>query len=192
MIFLWIMRRWKARFSNTPTYGMILVGLICGAIFGFLFELGCIIVGQFWGTFGATAKYSILPDSWQRFSIIECCIMGNIPGWIAISLYFVNDKGETFVERGVDKLKISHSSKGVLRFFAVLALVQMVMFLNYTVPFTTFGLHADKYPADIPVHILNKSCGEGSDYHCPEPGLPIMTKGPGAYIITPDKKLIQK
>jgi hypothetical protein len=84
--------------------------------------------------------------------------------------YFRNDQGQTFVERGLHPAE-SNTAKGIaLRFFALLAVTQLILNLFYSLP---MAVHAKYYPGHWPESMSSKTyftghiCGFDTPRPCP-------------------------
>jgi Spirocyclase AveC-like len=86
--------------------------------------------------------------------------------------YYVDDRGRTFVERGVDDVKASPRQKRTLKCFAIIGLIQ-VLALGYNIGMQEFATHADAFPSGYKSWMLNGLCGKGSPYPCPGPNTDI-------------------
>jgi hypothetical protein len=85
--------------------------------------------------------------------------------------YFRNDRGETLVERGAIKLGTSGIKVTILRFFAVLAAMQAILFAGYHAPmavWTILNPDAAWHPNMVDNSFLNDHiCGVGTPRICP-------------------------
>ena len=84
--------------------------------------------------------------------------------------FFRNDRGQTIVERGLERFK-THSAKHIaMRFFALFAATQIILFTFYQVP---MAFHAKYYPGHWPDVMTERSyfnnhiCGFDTPRPCP-------------------------
>jgi hypothetical protein len=107
--------------------------------------------------------------------------------------YFTNDKGQMWVERGIDQVRGSNGKKVGLRALATIAVIQVIMFLGYNVPNTAIGLNSTAWPTDLQKrsYFTNGICGAGTNRLCPGPDVANMRNG-GAYIGADGKVVIPK
>jgi hypothetical protein len=83
-----------------------------------------------------------------------------------------DDRGHTFVERGIDKLRVGAVARQWIKFLALFAYVHVSMFLVFTVPMQWFATHSDAFPAGYPSYMINGLCAYGPNQdQCPGPGV---------------------
>ena len=75
--------------------------------------------------------------------------------------YFRDDKGQTFVEKGIDNLGYSAGRKKLVTFLALAGLIQPWFLIAYYLPYTLFVIHSDTFPA-YPSYMRAEMCGEGT------------------------------
>lgn len=89
--------------------------------------------------------------------------------------YHRNDRGESYVERGSERLKLSTKGRAAVRFLAVVGAVNS-LFLAYDVARMWTSLQVDA-TTEQPDYLLNDVCGDGTPVECPGPGVPIQIPG---------------
>ncbi|MFA5938922.1 MAG: spirocyclase AveC family protein [Sinimarinibacterium sp.] len=194
LVILAAMRAWKRRYPTSSPMTIFMVGIGAGFIYDVIIEgLGCQV--GIWAFTGAIREYSIFGGSWNQYPLYEMVFWGGMSGLLANVMYWTNDKGQTFAERGVEKVKTSPAGKGLLRYLAILGVFQSILFVTYSMPIQFFAMNGDGVPENTPAH-LRTGCGEGSAYACIEPGMPINRVGqrldgqPGM-VVSPDMTLIE-
>ncbi len=86
--------------------------------------------------------------------------------------YFRDDSGLSFVERGVQRLRLGPRGRDAVGALAVIGFANLAMSLH-TVPSAWASLYLrDTVPA--PSYLRAGVCGEGTAYPCPGPGVPII------------------
>jgi Spirocyclase AveC-like len=163
-------RRW-------PTVGVGRALLIC---FLAMMAFDVVLEGFFWLPLGYYAEpgghLSLFPDTYHKFALSEMPTVGALFALCGCLRYFKNDRGETFVERGIMRLKISHRRKTVLRSLALIAAVQLIYLMTYQIP---LGGYVAANPARWPTDIQSRSyftdglCGPSTNRLCPGPGIPL-------------------
>jgi len=171
------MRRTRRRFSGIPVAGLVAVGVVAAIILDLLVELVFIRVGLYaYPT--AIRALSVWGGTRWQFPVYESIFWGPVWAVAGILYYFRDDKGHTFVERGIERVQ-SPAWQGVVRVLAVVALMNIVYGVyNVLMIWTTF--QADPMPAGIPSWLIAGQCGPGTHYACPSPYVPIplMHSGP--------------
>ncbi|MFA5938923.1 MAG: spirocyclase AveC family protein [Sinimarinibacterium sp.] len=192
LIILGAMRAWKRRYPTSSPMTIFMVGMVCGFIYDFIAEFPACQVGL-WAFTGAIQKWSIFGGHWYQYPIYEMFLWGGFAGASANVLYWTNDKGQTFVERGLEKVKAGPVVKGAMRYLAFLAIFQLLYLFVYNMPAQFFAMNGDPMPADTPAHLRPGVCGEGTQYACVGPGVPLNRAGPRvdgqpALIVTPEMR----
>ena len=120
--------------------------------------------------------WSIFANTWHKYPLNEGLTIGAVFTAIAALRYFVNDRGQTLAERGIDELDMSAGRKVVVRALAVTAALQLFMFAFYTVPNTAIGFNTTSWPKQLQErsYFLNNLCGAGTDRACPGPYQPTI------------------
>jgi hypothetical protein len=110
---------------------------------------------------------------------------------LASLLYFRDDRGETFVEKGVDQLSVGRGAQSALRLLAVIGAANTILFVAYNIPMNYLAIRGQGWAASVldKSYFTNGVCGDGSDYACPGGAVPIPI-GHLAMHIAPDGSLI--
>lgn len=187
----WFMRKCKARWQWMNRLHLI------GACFAFMVVVDIVLEAIIWMPLG-TYQYpganhlAINGGTYYQFPIWEAPLFGAFLTGIACLRYFRDDKGHTFPERGVEKLKWGQKKKTFLRFLAILA-AGHVMFLGlYNIPAALFvSTHTTEWPEDIQKrsYFTDGICGEGTGRLCPGGSLPLQ-KGKDSYAVSPEGELV--
>ena len=111
----------------------------------------------------------------------EAILFGGWWGLCTVLLYFKDDKGLTWVERGVEKIdmcKRSNFMKALVRTVAVVGFCQAVEVIIYVFPMAIVTANADPFPDDTPAWFTTgtKMCGPGTNLSCARPDLPIIRR----------------
>jgi len=169
----WIMRRTKARFPRIGKLGLI------GSLFAAMVALD-LVFELIWVRFGlyvyggAIESMTFFHGHYYQFPAYESVLYGACMAGFSSLVYFRNDKGETVAERGASELRVSRHTRTAVRFFALLACLNVIL-LGYNVGAQWFALRADAWPQDVleRPYLLDGLCGPGTEYSCSGPGIPI-------------------
>lgn len=170
----WLLRKAKSRWpglSLLASLGLIILGC---AVVDTLIEL-FLLRTEVYAYPGAIRSFALFPGETYQFPLNEGILFGGLGiGSMAALHHFRDDKGQTFVERGVDKLRIGEPSKQWLRGFAVFGYCHLMFFMLYSVPMQFFSLHSGPFPEGYPSYMLNGMCvyGVNAD-QCPGPGVMV-------------------
>jgi hypothetical protein len=186
----WVMRRTKVRWPNISNVGLIGVLVVWTFFFDlvmeglFLMPMGLYIYP------GAIKSLSINAGTYYQWPVYEGLMWGGVQAGLCALRYFTDDRGRTFVERGLERVQGGFAKQQLTRFLAVFAACSMFFFVFYNIPAQWFAMHQDPWPADIQKrsYFLMGICGEGTGRLCPDPALPVPGKNSG--YINPDGKLV--
>ncbi|MBI3227632.1 MAG: spirocyclase AveC family protein [Mycolicibacterium cosmeticum] len=181
----WVMRVIKRRFPNISNLRLILVTYALAIVFDFVME-GLVLLPT--GVFiypGAIQSVSINAGHYYQWPIYEGLMWGGVQAGFCCLRFFTDDRGRTIVERGLDQVRGSFAKQQLVRFLAIFAACSTLFFVIYNIPAQWFGMHADPWPADVQKrsYFTAGLCGDGTDRPCPDPRIPMPTKGSG-YINT--------
>ncbi len=186
----WVMRRAKSRWPNISNAGLIGVLIVWTFFFDlvmeglFLMPMGLYIYP------GAIKSLSINAGTYYQWPVYEGLMWGGVQAGLCALRYFTDDRGRTFVERGLERVQGGFAMQQLTRFLAIFAACSMFFFVFYNIPAQWFAMHQDPWPADIVKrsYFLMGICGDGTDRLCPDPALPVPGKNSG--YINPDGKLV--
>jgi hypothetical protein len=186
----WVMRRAKSRWPNISNAGLIGVLIVWTFFFDlvmeglFLMPMGLYIYP------GAIRSLSINAGTYYQWPVYEGLMWGGVQAGLCALRYFTDDRGRTFVERGLERIQGGFVKQQLTRFLAIFAACSMFFFVFYNIPAQWFAMHQDPWPADIVKrsYFLMGICGDGTDRLCPDPALPVPGKNSG--YINPDGKLV--
>ena len=174
-----VMRKAKERWPSLTTGWLVAICFAAMCLFDIVLE------GLIWLPLGVFeypgGHWAIFPGTYHKYPLNEMITIGAV--WTALSSlrYFVNDRGETVVERGITEVRGSNARKNTLRALAVVAFMQVAMFVGYTVPNTFIGLNSTAWPDDLQErsYFTQGICGDGTDRLCPGPGVANQRNGAG-------------
>lgn len=193
----WVMRAIAAWRPQTSAAALIAGCFAAMCVFDLVFEGLVMLPLGVWEYPGG--HWAVLfPDSYHKFPAQEMLTFAAIFTIIAPVRYFRDDHGYTIVERGVDKLKVPEGRKRTLRLLAVVGLVNVAMFVAYTVPNSLLSVSQPSWPKDLQSrsYLTNGVCGDGTGRVCPGPTTPIVRDGgaalgPGGSLTVPSGAQVQ-
>jgi hypothetical protein len=120
---------------------------------------------------GGWSWFTLFHGHYYQVPIMEVILAGIFcwGSWTSI-LYFRDDRGRLFPEKGIDQLRVGRRTRTSLRILSVIGAAQLAFFL-YGVTFAmTQGLYADPWPKDVVnrPYFVNGLCGPGTKYPCPQ------------------------
>ena len=103
MLGCWVMRKAKQRWPNISTLGLIGVVIVWTFFFDFVIE-GLFLMPMGLFTYpGAIQSLSINAGTYYQWPIYEGLMWGGVQAGLCCLRYFTDDRGRTFVERGLDQ-----------------------------------------------------------------------------------------
>jgi MoxR-like ATPase len=134
MLGCWVMRRAKLRWPSIGVPGLL--GVL--VVWTFFFDL--VIEGLFlmpMGLFtypGAIQWLSINAGTYYQWPIYEGIMWGGVQAGFCSLRYFTDDRGRTFVERGLERIQGGAVKRESTRFLAIFAAVSMFFFVFTPTP----------------------------------------------------------
>lgn len=176
-----LMRLCKAKFPNISNAKLMVVGMFGSMLFDGVLETCLIRLTGIYAYPGSIRSLSLFAGHWYQFPIYEATCFGGWVGLCGILLYFKDDKGLTWVERGVEKLdmcKNSNFRKALVRAVAVIGFCSVAEVIFYVLPMPLLTANADPFPEDTPAFFTTGSrmIGPGTGIAIPRPDLPIIRR----------------
>lgn len=175
----WFMKKLRSRWPSMSALSLILWTYLLMMAFDVVLE------GLLWLPMGIFAyqggHWSIFPDRYHSFPIHEALTIGGTFTIAAALRFFVNDKGQSFFERGAEDVRGGALKKTATRALAAIAVVQIGFLLTYNVPNYWVGTHSREWNEDIQKrsYFLSGLCGEGTGRACPGPSVPLTRNDNG-------------
>jgi Spirocyclase AveC-like len=122
------------------------------------------------------SHFALFPEAYNKYPLHEAAFAGATLAGLAALRFFVNDRGETVVERGVSDLSYGTGSKVTLRLLALICATQLIPLVTYNLP---TGWVAGAHSASWPEAVQSQSyftaglCGYGTNRICPQDGVPL-------------------
>jgi hypothetical protein len=181
MLGCWIMRKAKQRWPNINALGLIAVVVVWTFFFDLVIE-GLFLMPMGLFTYpGAIRALSINAGTYYQWPVYEGLMWGGVQAGLCCLRYFTDDRGRTFVERGLDNVRGGFAVQQLSRFLAIFAACSAFFFVLYNLPAQWFAMHQDPWPQDVlkRSYFLMGICGEDTDRPCPDPSLPVPLRNSG-------------
>jgi Spirocyclase AveC-like len=190
----WAMRTAQSRWPRVSRAELIGICFLTMMVYDFVLE-GALFMPLGVFTY-AGGHLALFPDTYHKYPFNEVLTTATMFTIIACVRYFVDDRGRTVVERGIDRVRGSELKKLMVRVLAMTAVVQGAMFFTYNVPNMWVSLHSTTWPDDIQKrsYFTDYICGDGTDRACPGPAVPHVRNdsedaGRGSAYLTGDGRL---
>ena len=143
MLGCWVMRLAKKRFPNINTFGLIGVVIAWTFFFDFVIE-GLFLMPMGLFTYpGAIQALSVNAGTYYQWPLYEGLMWGGVQAGLCCMRYFTDDRGRTFVERGLDQVRGGFVRQQFTRFLAIFAACSAFFFVFYNIPAQFFAMHQD-------------------------------------------------
>jgi hypothetical protein len=174
----YFMRRVRARYPSMSNAMLLFVTYWFVTPVFFLLEVIYMRCG-FYGYHAAVPSLTLWYGHYYQMPIYEPLFSGFYFLGYASLLYFRNDKGETLVERGISGLRYSPKVKLALRFSAMTAACALIYMVTYNIPYWITNNSNQRWPVSTQrtSYWTNFICGPETNQACPQPDLPIATRG---------------
>lgn len=184
-----VMRRAKRRWPELGKFGQVAACYAVIVFFDVLCETIFVRLG-FYTYPGSIRWMALFPGKYYQMPLFEYLVWPM--AWTSFTClrYFRNDKGESFAERGLERVRISRRNSRSLRTLSIIGIMHVACIVFYQIPAAVYGLYSDPWPADH----LNRSyltdglCGPRTGYACPGPAIPVPR--PDSAHISPSGELI--
>lgn len=176
-----VMRGVKAAFPGIQNLLLAIAGVLGVMFYDAVAEILLIRGSAIYAYPGSIRSLSLFGGHWYQFPIYEALLFGGWWGLCAVLLYFKDDKGLTWVERGVEKIELCRRSnfrKAMVRTIAIIGFCQTIELIIYVLPMPLFTANADPFPDDTPAFFTvgTGMCGPGTGISCARPDLPIIRR----------------
>ena len=186
------MRRARARWPRMSWPSLIGICFATMCVFDFVLE------GVIWLPLGVFeypgGHWALLGmNSYHKYPLQEMLTVCGAFTAVASLRFFLNDRGQSVVERGLDEVKGSAGRKLGLRVLATVTFLNLAMLCCYTIPNTILSINQPSWPKDLQQrsYLTNFVCGAGTTIACPGPATPILRQG-GAYLGAGGKLIVPR
>ena len=165
--------RWYRRTRpQASLIGYVLITLAIGIALDLIAEV-LMIRGGVFAYPNAIRALTLWAGETYQFPLYEGLFVCFVMTAGACLRYFVNDRGETLVERGLDRLQLG-KSQALVRFLAIYGFIQLSMIVVYDIPMQWVSMHTDTFVEGYPSYMINGLCTSGVDgQQCPGRGVPM-------------------
>lgn len=174
----WLLRKASSRWPNMSVAATLVVMVVGLTIVDSIVEITVLRTGMY-AYPGAIHALTLWAGETYQFPLTEGFFFGGLGvGSTAAIWYFRDDKGHSFAERGIEKLRIGEFAKSWMRTLAIYGFIHTAFFVLYFIPSQFVTIHADPFPEGYPSYMTNGMCVYGvNGDQCPGPGV-MMPRPP--------------
>ena len=171
------MRKAKQRWPHMGKLGQL--GICLAVIMVIDLVLECILIrSELYAYPGAIKSLSLFGGERYQFPLYETVVFGLILTASAGLIHFKDDKGRSFVERGIDETRMSRGKVTTLRILSVTGFT-FAIYLWYALVWCWASVYGGPFPEGYKSYMMNGMCGPGTEYACTAPNVPIMLPDSG-------------
>lgn len=124
----------------------------------------------------AGGHWAIFPSTYHKFPLHEALFAGTMFAVMASIRFFVDDRGRSVAERGIDDVRTGRGRQDALRFLALFGAFSITVLACYNIPSALMAAHSTRWPEDVQSrsYFTDRVCGKGTQRECPGPGVPII------------------
>jgi hypothetical protein len=160
------MRKARSRWPTISVAALIAVGFGTLALFNVVFELAINIPSQSYGWSSTISWLTLFGNKTYRYPIYEGVLSAFVYAPSAMLLFFLDDRGRSVVEQGIERIRGGSAKRNAIRLLAVAGFLNLC-FLGYNIPINWIALHTDRHYT-LPSYISNGTCGLTAANKCPE------------------------
>jgi hypothetical protein len=174
ILILFLLRKVKARWPGLGVAGTLATIVVGLTITDTLIE-GAVLRTGVYAYPGGIRAITLFAGQTYQIPMSETVLFGGFAlGAIACLSHFRDDRGQTFVERGINTLQWNFKAKQGVKFFAIYGAIHLAFVVLYMIPQQWFAVHSDPFPDGYPSYMVNQMCSAGLDGKtCPGPGVPM-------------------
>ena len=186
-----LMGKAKARWPQLGNLTLISVTFVILGFFAVLAEGAWIRTGMYTYA-GLWSPLTLWPDQPYRVPAAYIFLIDSMVfSGLACMMYFRDDKGLTFAEKGANSLRGGQALQTLQRQLAIIGASCVIFVLGYTIPVNYFALRGPAWPTSVleRSYFTNGVCGAGTDYACPGGSIPTPLGGKVIHL-APDGTLV--
>lgn len=190
IILVELLKKAKARWPQIGNVTLLATMFVVLGAFGVAAETAWLRTGMYTYT-GVASAITWWPDEAYKVPVSNIFLLdAMVLTGLAIMLYYRDDKGQTFAERGHDQLRVGSKAVIALRCFAVIGVANALMVVyNIFMAYLSITGPGWSQSALEKSYFTNGVCGAGTEYACPNGSAPIPV-GKNHIHLGPDGTLV--
>lgn len=169
------MRKLQARFPHRSTLANFGILFIVFAFVDLCLEI-LFTRTQIYVYVGVPRLGTLFPDHRYQYPIFAAFAAAAL--WVGVTMlrYYRDDQGLTFVERGIERLRLPKRARTLISLLAVTGFLHVLILGVYYLPWQVFAMKARTAPA-FPSYLRAGICGDNTNYACPSEFVPVPRRG---------------
>lgn len=189
-----LLKKLKARWPQMSNVKLVLIMFVALGVFAVVAEGTWLRTGLYTYT-GLYSPITLWPEEAYKVPVLSIFVLDSLVlTLLAMLIFYRDDKGNTYVERGSEKLTVKPAIKTTMRTLAVIGAANTILFVTYNIPMNYLALIGPGWaPAVLEKsYFTNGVCGDGSDYYCPGGVVPLpvgkhqIHLGPDGSLVIPE------
>lgn len=185
-----IMRKARDRFPTYSGVTLWFIAFVPMMVLGTLWEAAFMVMGSH--QYGSSIRALALnAGHYYAFPVYQGITASLLYTTWGAMRFFRDDRGQSFAERGAERLHLPAWTKDWTRFFAVSGAITAIFFAFYHIPNAMIAQRGSAWPQDVQKrsYFTSGVCGPGTDIACPDPRVPFP-RGSSSLRIAPDGSLV--
>jgi hypothetical protein len=191
LLALWLLRAIKARRPTMGVLGTAATIILLLTIIDTIIETILLRLGVYAYPGGIRAITLYAGHTYQLPLSEPFFFAGLGLGAAALLSHFRDDRGQTLVERGLDRVRVSGRGRQGIRFLAIFGAIHLAFVVFYFVPNQWLATHAGPFPRGYRSYMINGMCAYPGGHSVPQTrgvtGVPCP--GPGVALPRPTSTL---
>jgi hypothetical protein len=173
-----LLKRIKRRWPALSRLQLALLGILVSMLIDTVLESALLRTGVY-AYAGSIRAITLFAGKTYQFPMSEgLCYGGLVIGSTLVLLLYRDEQGQTWVERGLEQLRVGSIARQWIKFLALFGYIHLSMFIVFTIPMQWLATHSDSFPQGYPSYMINDMCVYGPNHNeCPGPG--VMMPRPG-------------
>jgi hypothetical protein len=178
-----LLRKWRARNPDVSTLKLLSVTFVAYCLIDFILEGTWVRLGLYHYA-GGVKGWNVFQGTFYQFPLYECLAVATMMTAMTSLRFFVNDRGETIVERGASELKMGDKRRTAMRYLALVGILNVCMLVGWAGFVNVFNVHAGAWPKATQErsYLNNGLCGAGTSYACPGDAVSTPRDGESIHI----------
>ena len=153
----WVMQQIRLHRPGTTTAGLLGVTLAFFFVLDLAFEAILVHIDTYAYT-GTIHRLTLLSGSDNQLPLYEVLFWAVFLTGMTSLRFFRDDRGNTFVERGVERLPLSKRKERAVRQLALVGAGSAAITVFYNMPWALISSHNNSFPQDLPSYFVNGVC----------------------------------